>query len=337
MVGFAVVGLGMGRTRARQIKETPGAELKLVVDIKADLAKEVGAELGCDWAPDLEAALGRADVDVVMVMVPSGLHAEVGIAAARAGKHVLTTKPMDVSTQACDRLIAAAEEADVILGVDYQSRYVDNNVRVAEALRQGWLGKPILGEVRFKWYRSQAYFEHNGGWRGTWAMDGGGSLANQGSHLLDLLLWFMGEPVRVYGQTAIMNHQIETEDLGLAVVDFASGAKGVIVGTTTFPTNAYFSAEVHGTQGGVLIDAVLDGTMRVFGEGLEARLQTIDNSLHSAMEDMVSAIENGTPLRVDGYEGRRTVALLEKIYASAREGRPLEIPPESSPKRRKSG
>ena len=325
MIGFAVVGLGMGRSRARQIQQqVAGAEVKIVVDIKQDLAREVGEELGCDWSPNLEDALGRSDVDVVMVMTPSGLHAQVGIEAARAGKHVLTTKPMDVSTKACDRLIAAAEEAGVLLGVDYQSRYVDNNVRVAEALRQGWLGKPILGEVRFKWFRSQEYFEHNDGWRGTWAMDGGGSLANQGSHLLDLLLWFMGEPVRIYAETAIVNHRIETEDIGLVLLNFASGAKGMILGTTTFPTSVYFGAEVHGSEGGILIDAALDGSMRVFGEGLEEKLESIDNPVHSAMEDMVLAIENGTAVRVDGREGRRTVALLEAIYASAREGCPVD-------------
>jgi len=326
MVGFAVVGLGMGRSRARQIKgDTPGAEVKMVVDLKEDLAREVGEELECDWSAEIEDALSRSDVDVVMVMTPSGLHADVGVRAARAGKHVLTTKPMDVTTAACDRLIAAADEAGVLVGVDYQSRYVDNNVRAAEAMKQGWLGKPLLGEVRFKWFRSQEYFEHNDGWRGTWAMDGGGSLANQGSHLLDLLLWLMGEPVRVYAETAIMNHDIETEDIGMAIVNFASGAKGTILGTTTFPGSAYFGGEVHGTEGGILIEAALDGSWKLFGEGLEEKLGGIQNGIHSAMEDMVQALEGGTPLRVDGREGRRTVALLEGIYTSAREGRPVDM------------
>lgn len=321
MIGFAVVGLGMGRARAKQIQETAGAELKLVVDLNAELAQKTGEEFGCLWTTSLEEALGREEVQVVMVMTPSGLHAKIGVQVARAGKHVITTKPMDVSTAACDQLIQAADAAGVKLAVDYQSRYVDNNFRVAQALRQGWLGQPILGEVRFKWFRSQDYFRHGTGWRGTWAMDGGGSLANQGSHLLDLLLWFMGEPVRVYAETAIMNHQIETEDLGMALLNFKSGAKGAIVGTTTFPASPYFSAEVHGTQGGVLIDAVLEGKMRVFGEGLEEKLNSIANPLHNVVEDMVSALEKGTPLRVDGREGRRTVALLEAIYSSARQDR----------------
>lgn len=320
MVGFAIVGLGMGKNRARQVIATEGAQLVVVVDINSRLAKEVAAEMGCDWSVDLTETLTRKDVDVVLVMTPSGLHAKIGIEAVSAGKHVITTKPMDVSTVACDELIRAAEEAGVLLGVDYQSRYVDNNVRVATALRKGWLGRPILGEVRFKWFRSQEYFDHGNGWRGTWEMDGGGSLANQGAHLIDLLSWFMGDPVRVYGETAIMNHDIETEDIGLAILNFESGAKGTILGTTTFPESVYFRAEVHGSEGGILVDEADKGSIRVFGEGLEEKLQTIDNPIQNVVEDIVSAIEKGTKLRVDGHEGKRTVALLEKIYESARKG-----------------
>ena len=321
MVNFAVVGLGMGNNRARMIKDTDGAELKCVVDFQAGLAKKTGEELGTDSTTNIDDVLGRDDIDCVMVMTPSGTHAEVGMRAAKAGKHVITTKPMDVSTEACDQLVAACDEAGVKLAVDYQSRYVDNNYRVAEALRRGWLGRPILGEVRFKWFRSDDYFEHNGGWRGTWNMDGGGSLANQGAHLLDVISWFMGDFESVYGEMAIMNHDIETEDVGLAIVRFKNGAKGVIVGTTTFPTNVYFSAEVHGTVGGILIEDVLSGNMRVFGEGLEERLQQINNPIHNIIEDFVQAVEEGGDVRVDGREGRRTVALLEKIYQSARSGK----------------
>jgi UDP-N-acetyl-2-amino-2-deoxyglucuronate dehydrogenase len=325
MVRFAVVGLGMGRNRAQLITETAGAELACVVDLNQDLARKAGEDFGCDWVTDLDDALGRSDVDVVMVMTPSGLHAELGVRCAAAGKHVITTKPMDVSLEACDRLLAATESANVILGVDYQSRYVDTNVRVATALREGMLGKPLLGEVRFKWFRSNEYFAHGGGWRGTWKMDGGGSLANQGSHLIDLLLWFMGDPIRVYGEAAVLDHDIETEDIGMAMLQFANGARGAIVGTTTFPTNAYFSAEVHGTEGGVLLDAVLTGEARYFGEGVEDRLATIDNPLKNVVEDVVSCLETGTQLRVDGREGRRTVALLESIYRSSREGAPVSF------------
>ncbi|MEM7033865.1 MAG: Gfo/Idh/MocA family oxidoreductase [Chloroflexota bacterium] len=325
MVGFAVVGLGMGYNRAKLIRESNGAELKMVIDLNADRAEEVGEEFEVDWTTDLDQALSRKDVDVVMVMTPSGTHVKLGEHIAKAGKHVITTKPMDVSTAACDQLIAACDEAEVLCGVDYQSRYVDSNYRVAEAIRQGWLGRLILGEVRFKWFRAQEYFDAGGGWRGTWAMDGGGSLANQGAHLLDILSWFMGDPATVYGETAIMNHDIETEDIGMAIINFKSGAKGTVLGTTTFPKSDYFSAEVHGTDGGILINAVLSGEMKVVGNGLEEKLNQIENPLKSIVDDVVSAVTEGTPLRVDGREGRRTVALLEAIYNSARAGKRLEF------------
>jgi UDP-N-acetyl-2-amino-2-deoxyglucuronate dehydrogenase len=325
MAGFAVVGLGMGHNRAKLIHETDGAELRVVVDLNAELAEKVAAEFSTEWTTDLDEALSRSDVDVVMVMTPSGTHADLGSRAAKAGKHVITTKPMDVSTEACDRLIAACNAAGVLCGVDYQSRYVDNNFRVAEGMRQGIMGKPILGEVRFKWFRSQDYFEASGGWRGTWKMDGGGSLANQGAHLLDLLCWFMGDAESVYGETAIMNHQIETEDVGLAIVNFKSGAKGTVLGTTTFPESVYFSAEVHGTGGGILIDDVLGGKMRIFGEGIEEKLMSVENSVKDIVDDVLQALDTGSSLRVDGSEGRRTVELLEAIYSSAREGSSVRI------------
>jgi len=165
MVRFAVVGLGMGRGRSHLIQKTEGAELKCVIDLNEELAKKNGEELNVEWTTNFDEALGRDDIDCVMVMTPSGTHAELGVRAAKSGKHVITTKPMDVTTEACDRLISACDEAGVILAVDYQSRYVENNYRVAEALKRGWLGKPILGEVRFKWFRSDEYFKHGNGWR----------------------------------------------------------------------------------------------------------------------------------------------------------------------------
>ena len=153
IVGFAVVGLGMGRNRARIIKDTAGAALRVVVDLNAELARETALELECDWTSELAHALDRKDVQVVMVMTPSGHHAKIGVQAAKAGKHVISTKPMDVTTEACDALIDAADQAGVLLGVDYESRYVAANYRLAKAIERGWLGKLLLGEARFKWFR----------------------------------------------------------------------------------------------------------------------------------------------------------------------------------------
>ncbi len=325
MVGFAVVGLGKGYDRAQEIQETEGADLKVVVDTDAARAEAVGGELGVDWCAELDRALERKDVDVVMVMTPSGSHADVGVRAAGAGKHVITTKPMDVTIEACDRLMAACEQAEVLCGVDYQCRYKDNNYRLAEAMKRGWLGKPILGEARFKWYRSQEYYDHGNGWRGTWQWDGGGSLANQGAHVIDLLCWWMGDPISVYGEFAVMGHDIESEDLGLAIVNYASGAKGTIMGTTASPVDLYYSAEIHGSEAAVVVDTAMQGEMRIYGDALKEKMVGIENRIHHIAEDVVSAVTQGTPLRAAGKEGRRTVALLEAVYASGREGRTVQM------------
>lgn len=323
-VRFAVVGLGMGRNRSRMVKATKGVELSLVVDMDEERARSVGEELDVPWALSLEDALCRDDIEVVFVLTPSGTHADIGIEIAKSGKHVITTKPMDVSVEACTRLIRACEEAGVHLLVDFQSRYVQGNIAVQRAMAEGWLGKPILGEFRFKWYRSQEYYDDRGGWRGTWSMDGGGSLANQGVHGLDLLTWVMGPVTSVYARTYIANHDIETEDLGLVMLDFTSGARGAITTTTTFPGVAgdgpYYSLEVHGTDGGVLLDDCLAGTGRYFvQEDIRERLQAVPNPVTSIVEDAVNVIRHGAKPAVDGREGRSTVALLEAIYRSARE------------------
>ena len=174
-----MVGLGMGRNRAGMIKETAGAELKIVIDLNEALAAEAAEELGCDWSSNLDDALGRPDVDAVMIVTPSGTHAELGIKVVEAGKHLIVTKPMDVSVEACDRLIAAGETAGVKIGVDYQSRYVDENVRVASALKDGCLGKPILGEVALQMVSLGRIFRARG------------RLAR---HLEDGWRWLAGEP-----------------------------------------------------------------------------------------------------------------------------------------------
>ena len=135
----------------------------------------------------------------------------------------------------------------------------------------------------------------------------------------------MGDPVSVYGEIDIVNHEIETEDIGLAILNFENGAKGTILGTTTFPQSVYFSAEVHGTEGGILLHDVLNGEMTVYGAGLQEKLDCVENNIHSIVEDVINALTKGTPLSVDGREGRRTVALLEAVYQSARAGKPLKF------------
>ena len=326
-VKFAVVGLGMGKGRSKLVTQTEGAELAMVVDLNVERAKGVGEDLGVPWSLDVNDALSRDDIDCVFVLTESGNHAKVGMQVARAGKHVITTKPMDVSTEACTNLIRTCEEEGVHLMVDFQSRYVDSNYALHKAVQEGWLGRPLTAEFRFKWWRDQHYYDAQNGWRGTWAMDGGGSLANQGVHGLDMLIWIMGDVRSVYAETLIMDHEIETEDTGFVILDFANGAKGAVTSLTTFPqVDAYYSFEVHGNKGGVLFESALGGQGTYYvPDDVKAKMEAVRSPAQSIIEDAVAVIRDGTAPAIDGREGRRTVALLEAIYRSSREGKRVDV------------
>jgi UDP-N-acetyl-2-amino-2-deoxyglucuronate dehydrogenase len=322
VVRFAVIGMGMGRSRSRMVAQTEGAALQLVCDVREERVRPVAEELGCAWTQSLEEVLARDDVDVVDVMLPSGLHGDVAIQAMRAGKHVITTKPMDVSLAKADAMIACAEETGRILAVDFESRYERSWQQIKTAIDGGLFGKMVLGEARLKWWRAQSYYS-NSGWRGTWAMDGGGALANQTVHFIDLLQWLMGDVEEVLaGYYGAHTHQIETEDLGMGMLRFKSGAMGAVLGTTTFPKSPYAGVEVHGEQGGAIL---LDGEPSWHFLDDARRPPEATPRVRNVIEDVVSAVRNGTPVAVDGREGRKSLALLDGIYTAARERRPVRM------------
>jgi predicted dehydrogenase len=323
-VGFAVVGLGMGRSRSRMIAETPGAKLAVVCDLNEERAKTVAQELRVPYTLDCGEALARKDVEVVLVMTPTGAHAPIAIDAAKAAKHVITTKPLEVTVERCDRVIKACEEAGVLLAVDFGSRYAQDMRTVRRAVDEGKLGRLILGEATLKWYRSQAYYDA-GGWRGTWAMDGGGALMNQSIHPIDLLLWFLGEAKRVVATAGIFAHCIETEDLGMALVEFANGAVGRILGTTTYPESQLFEVNLHGNCGGVV---TRDGAVTAwhFLEGAKDTVIQPGSGPANIVADMVGVLRHNRKPVVDGREGRRSVELIQAIYQSAREKGWVNLP-----------
>ncbi|KPJ62331.1 MAG: hypothetical protein AMS15_04265 [Planctomycetes bacterium DG_23] len=322
-VGFGVVGLGMGRSRARLVKETPGATLVAVCDRIKEKAQAVAQELEVEYYLDYRKMLQRDDIQVVMVMTPSGLHAPVAIDAAKAGKNVVVTKPMEVTVEKCDRMIEAAEKAGVALMVDFGNRYRREMQQIKAAIDKGIFGRLLFGEVCLRWYRSQEYYER-GGWRGTWEMDGGGSLANQTIHQIDVLLWFMGDVAKVQGKYAVLNHQIETEDMGMAQLVFASGALGRILGTTTYPISLPARVDVFGDKGGV---STANGKVEAlhFPKEVEPAELPEPEGAANVVEDAIGVLREGKRCAVDGPEGRRSVELLSAIYESARRGEEIEL------------
>jgi len=336
--GFGIVGAGViSATHADAIASIPGARLVAVTDIELERATSLAERHDCAPEPSLDALLARADVDVVSVCVPSGLHAGVGIRAAAAGKHLVVEKPVDVSLEAADRLISAARAGAVLMTVISQHRFDDGLISLRHLLDDGALGRLVLGEASTKWYRSQAYYD-SAAWRGTWALDGG-SLMNQGIHYLDLLLWCMGPVAEVTALFSTQTHQIEVEDAALAVLRFASGAVGTVVASTAvFPGFAQ-RLEVSGTGGSVVIEdgeitsrsVSADSAEGCAGRGVPpaaaATPAGLDIASHAAqISDLLDAIDEGRQPSVTGADGRAALEVVLAVYESAREGRTVKLP-----------
>jgi predicted dehydrogenase len=218
--GFGIIGCGViAPTHAAAVVALPNAHLVAVTDAVPGKGRSFAAERGVAWEADSGALLARPDIDVVSVCVPSGRHADIGVEVARAGKHLVMEKPLEITLEAADRLLDATASAGVLLTVISQHRFDPGPRRLRELVDQGRLGRLILGDAVIKWYRSQSYYD-SGDWRGTWAVDGGGALMNQGVHYLDLLCWIMGEVEEVTALCATQAHTIEVEDVALALLRF---------------------------------------------------------------------------------------------------------------------
>ncbi|MGP7997158.1 MAG: Gfo/Idh/MocA family protein [Streptosporangiaceae bacterium] len=335
--GFGIVGAGViAATHADAISAIGGARLIAVTDVTAGQAAAFARTCGCAAEPDLPALLARDDIDVVCVCVPSGLHAEVGIEAAAAGKHLVIEKPMDVSLAAADALIAAARAAGVRMTVISQHRFDPGPAELRRLLDQDGLGQLVLGEAATKWHRTQEYYD-TAAWRGSWALDGG-SLLNQGIHYADLLRWCMGPVAEVTARVATRAHRMEAEDIALAVLTFASGALGTIVTTTAaFPGSAQ-RLEITGTAGTVVIEdgeitwraLAADGPERgraaAADSAAAANAAAIGTSGHAAqIADLLAAIDEGREPAVTGQDGRDALELASAVYESAREGRTVVL------------
>jgi predicted dehydrogenase len=203
---------------------------------------------------DYEEMVQRDDLDVVCICVYSGRHARVGIAAAQAGKHLLCEKPIDITLPNIDALIQAVDGAGVKLGVIFQRRTAPTSIKVWQAIRQGALGHLILGDAYLKYHRSHSYYA-SAGWRGTWELDGGGALMNQGVHGIDLLQWLMGVPVTsIFARAGALARNIPVEDTAVAVLQYANGAYGVIEGTTSLVSPGLETRhEIPGERGTIVL------------------------------------------------------------------------------------
>src|SRR5262245_6073851 len=330
-LGFALVGCGMiARFHARALQDVPGTRVVALVSRRHENAAKVLAETKtppCDIFADIDSALRHPDLDVVIITTPSGNHLEPAVAAAKAGKHVVVEKPLEITPERCDWIIEACDRAGVKLCTIFPSRFGDANMELKKAVEAGRFGRLTLGETTCKWWRSQQYYDE-GGWKGTQALDGGGALMNQAIHNVDLLLWMMGDATHVTGFTATLAHErIEVEDTAVACLKFANGALGVIQATTSVHPGLPKTIAVHGDRGTAVIEqedvlrwdftpetpedrAVKERFAQKTGaSGGSSNPAAISHVGHARqLADFARAIRTHSAPLVDGREGRRAVA-----------------------------
>jgi len=348
MLKSAVIGCGhIGPHHANCYQGTREVQLAAVVDIVPERAEQVARKHGVPFYADFREVLKRKDIDIIDVCVPSGLHGTIAMAAAKAGKHCLSEKPLDVTPQRCDQIIRAFKKSGTTLGGIYQHRFADDSGRAKAAIEAGRLGHITLATCSTNWWRTQEYYD-SGDWRGTWKLDGGGCLMNQGIHAIDLLVWLAGPVRSVTARTALLGHErIEVEDVAVATVEFASGALGIIQGTTTVFPGAAVRHEIMGTDGMIYLEDDV-ATLWKFrsetpadkpagkpairpvgaaGVGAAAHWSNLSNDIFvRCMDNFARAIREGQPPLVTGEEHKKAVEVICAIYQSARTGKTVTLP-----------
>lgn len=340
--GFGVVGCGViSDTHIKAIQTLPNAELIAVCDTREEAAKAKAEQYGCAWYTDFAEMLKRDDIHVCNIVVPSGLHARLGVQCLEAGKHVICTKPIDITLENIDALIETADRKGLLVGATHQSRSFSVYRRLKEAIEQGRLGKLLYGSAIVPWYRSEEYYSD--GWHGTKKLDGGGALINQSIHYIDLLLWMMGEPVQVFGFADNLGHKnIEVEDCANAVIKFASGAQGMIQGTTCTYKGHPQRLEIHGTKGNVIIAGdqmqlwEVEGEETEYNPGEGAAGGSSDPKMGMQGEavpahaeqigDLLAAASEGRQPALNGREARRAVELISAIYKASETRQVITLP-----------
>jgi UDP-N-acetyl-2-amino-2-deoxyglucuronate dehydrogenase len=349
-LNFAIVGCGRISKRHLELLgsgQIANSRLAAVCDVMEDRARAAGSQYAVPWYVDMHEMMRAESIDVVVVLTESGMHADHVVALAQYKKHIMVEKPMALTLTSADRMIAACDHAGIKLFVVKQNRFNVPVLKLREALEAGRFGKLVLGTVRVRWCRTQAYYDQDP-WRGTWAMDGG-VLANQASHHIDLLEWMMGDVDSVFAVSATALVNIEAEDTAVVTLRFRSGALGVIEATTaTRPKDLEGSVSILGERGAVEIAGFALNQMRTWNftettagdadvmEKYSVNPPDVYGYGHSAYyEHVAQCILHDRRHLVDGLEGRKSLELITAIYESIETGRPVQL--KFNPKRCRLG
>ena len=335
---IGIVGIGtIAGIHAQALKESEKLELFSVFSRSEKKARSLGEKHDVRWHNDWDTFISDPELDAVSVCTPSGNHLDYGEMAARAGKHVIMEKPIEVTLERAKRLIRVCEENGVALAVIYQSRFVPEINALKTKLDEQVIGTVFMGDARIKWFRGQDYYD-SGEWRGTLALDGGGVLINQAIHTIDLLQWFMGDVDSIYGNTGILTHErLEGEDNAVAVIKFKSGAFGVIQGSTSIQPAQARLIEMHGENGTIIVDGddvkILKAGMdqaepekKGKASGASSPLAGFSPDPHKfQFEAIAEAISKGAEPPVSGRESLKSLAIVLAIYESSKSNLPVNM------------
>lgn len=324
-VNTVVIGLGMGKNRCLQIMDTNGMKLCGVCDTNAEKAKSVGEQFGVPYSDDLDVFLRDSNVEMCYVVVPTGDHANVARKCLEAGKNVLVTKPMDINAERCRDLIAFAKEKGLLLGCDFDLHFRGALTQLKNAVSDGYFGTLKEANIILNVNRTPEYYKENGGWRGTFALDGGGALSNQGIHEIDRLISCFGLPVSVRCVTKRQTFDIEAEDFGVSLWEYESGFVARISSTTSYPVPTWYTRiEVYGSRGAYLSTAGGPEGSHTYWNAEDGWTEDspypFTREWNQAADNFANALRTGEKLIVSAEEGAISRYVLDRMYESAKNG-----------------
>ncbi len=340
-IGFGIIGAGMiAELHAKSMQELSNARLVGIFDKNPEAAKKRAEQFHCKAYDSFDAFLADPEIEAVTIATPSGMHGEVAIPAAKAGKHILCEKPLEITLEKVDALIRACDKNNVLLSPVFQTRFTKPVQLVHEAMRSGRFGRMVLASAQMRWYRDPAYYAGST-WRGTWDLDGGGALMNQAIHMIDLLIYINGAPDEVFAFAGTLTHSIEVEDNLCAAVKYRNGSFGTIEVSTSCAPGFPRRLEFSGSTGTVAFEEdkitrwefanplpqdeeiLRELSGKADAKGGRAPMNIGSNGHASQISDLAEAIKTGRRPFLDGREGRRAIELICGIYESARTGKPF--------------
>lgn len=337
---FGIIGAGLiADFHARAINSLPNAKLAAICGTNPEKVRALAHRYGCEAFPDSKALLRSGLAEIVTIATPSGAHMEPAVEAADYGVHTLCEKPLEISLERIDTMIAAHQKKGTRLGGIFNFRFNKATGHLKKAVDDGRFGTITYASVHVPWWRNESYYANS--WHGTLGMDGGGALMNQSIHMIDLLQYLAGPVDSLQAYTATLAHRIEAEDTATAVLHFRNNALGMIYGTTASYPGQFRRLEITGTKGTVVQvensftvwqfadqtdydKQIISSFSMIEGGGGVSDPAAIPFEPHARnIAAFITSIEEGKPFEVDGPEARKAVEIVLAIYSSARRKRPF--------------